>query len=88
MFYFECSCVSAAAAAKEAARQAPATAAASGQPTKYVPPSLRGGPDGTQRRGETMQTRRSEFFIISLFPIFSQADHQSQVIISYSYEFA
>ena len=49
----------AATAAKEAVRQAPVTASPAGQPTKYVPPSLRGGGDNTQRRGETMQNRRS-----------------------------
>jgi len=50
----------AATAAKEAVRQAPVTASPAGQPTKYVPPSLRGGGDNTQRRGETMQNRRTD----------------------------
>eukprot|EP00112_Aurelia_sp_Birch-Aquarium-sp1_P008861 Seg1988.4 transcript_id=Seg1988.4/GoldUCD/mRNA.D3Y31 product="Eukaryotic translation initiation factor 3 subunit G" protein_id=Seg1988.4/GoldUCD/D3Y31 len=48
----------AAAASKDAPRPTAQPAAAGGAPTKYVPPSLRGG-DGTPRRGESMQTRRN-----------------------------
>eukprot|EP00794_Sanderia_malayensis_P015925 gene15925-17526_t len=36
------------------------SAAGSSQPTKYVPPSMRGGDGATPRRGETMQSRRTD----------------------------
>lgn len=38
----------------------PGPSAAGGQPSKYVPPNLRGGEGATQRRGETMQSRRTD----------------------------
>ena len=30
---------------------------------KYVPPSLRGGGDGKERRGETMNSRRQSIYL-------------------------
>eukprot|EP00795_Rhopilema_esculentum_P010748 gene10748-19535_t len=48
-----------AATQKDPARQAPVASAPGGQPSKYVPPSLRGG-DGAPKRGETMQGRRTD----------------------------